>query len=109
MTQATLEQFFSVWLELGEEGLHWQPCDPSEEETRKRLVLRPFVKLEQARAHALVMGLKRWKDWNDHKNTEAGSTQESYLRPNPVRLAAFLESITSGGATASQGVSSLLK
>ena len=62
-TDVSLDELFDIWLTVGSKGVHWQECQAGEEETRKRLILRPYRNLDEDRLRALSSALRRWEAW----------------------------------------------
>ena len=104
-----LDELFAVWEEMGPDGDQWQPCQAGEESARRRLMLRPFVEMEQKRVAALLAALRRWRKWNQSRNLELGTQDHNDLWPSAIRFGEFLESVSGGGSTAAPGLMASLK
>ena len=72
-TEASLDELYQVYLALGPVGAKWTACEPGEEAVRKRLMLRPFLKMDEQRLRALLAALRRWERWNAGENTKTGN------------------------------------
>ena len=109
-SEESLDKLYRIWITVGSRGAHWQECQDGKDDVRRRLVLRPFRRMEEKRVKELLGGWRRWTTWNEQKSQQSPDVAlEEAISPSPVRLAEFLESVSTGGATAAPGVLSLLQ
>jgi hypothetical protein len=97
--EASAEAIYAVYLELGEEGLQWDPVHSSETEARREAILRPFLKMEPKLLRTRVRLLTKYREWlHQHR-----SSDNSWWRIGPTGLSQYLEHRTLGGPTAAAG------
>ena len=98
---ALLEEVFSVYLVVGEQGRMWMVASTEREErTRRDLILQPVKKLDSGRVKLLLGTLRRWQKWVQEKPV----AEQIVINPPPLLFGEWILQVASGGPWAAKGV-----
>ncbi|CAE8669858.1 unnamed protein product [Polarella glacialis] len=95
-----LSLIWSLFVELGDKGLHRSEAVLEDADAAKPGFMRNFREFDEGQLRSKLSVLKRWQKWYEAKQPR----DQPYWLPSANAVSAFLASVSEGGPTAASGV-----